>query len=168
MDEKVVSDDASRKIYDSGSRSSIPPTDVGPAITARSGQSKRSTNSRFSSSSRRIKGQPASWPDPYKYEARSLFCLTLQNPIRKCLIFAIENRWWDRIVLGIILINTVSLIARDPYDVEQFQPESKLRTAWETMSTVSILTLPLLCMVLIFQKSPRDAVYTDLQRLLSR
>eukprot|EP00291_Cryptomonas_curvata_P015392 CAMPEP_0172151160 /NCGR_PEP_ID=MMETSP1050-20130122/65_1 /TAXON_ID=233186 /ORGANISM="Cryptomonas curvata, Strain CCAP979/52" /LENGTH=445 /DNA_ID=CAMNT_0012819215 /DNA_START=59 /DNA_END=1393 /DNA_ORIENTATION=- len=135
MDEKVVlSEDAARSKI--GSRSPSPLTELDRADTSRSGRSRRSTRSQFSSSSRRIKGQPAPWPDPYKYEARSLFCLTLQNPIRQGLIFAIENPWWDRIVLVIILINTVSLIARDPYDVEQFQPESKLRTAWEILSTI--------------------------------
>jgi hypothetical protein len=141
MDKKFVKQDQEKFGIESnmGSPSHGPRTDFERVDTSRSGRSKKSSRSRLSSSSRRFQGQPASWPDPCKYEARTLYILTLQNPIRQGLIFAIENPLWDRIVLLIILINTVSLIARDPYDVEQFQPESKVRTAWEVLSTVSVI-----------------------------
>lgn len=104
------------------------------ADTSRSGRSRKSTRSQ---GSRRSKGQgPPSWPDPNKYDRRSLCCLTLQNPIRQGLIFAIENPWWDRTVLVVILINTVTLIARDPYDIPDFKPVSVIRNVWDTMSMV--------------------------------
>jgi hypothetical protein len=154
MDEKFVIQDREQIRIESNLGSPSPPTDFEHVDTSRSGRSKKSSRSRFSSSSRRLQGQPASWPDPCKYEARTLYILTLQNPIRQGLIFAIENPLWDRIVLLIILINTVSLIARDPYDVEQFQPESKVRTAWEVLSTVSVILHFRVYRTFVFEKEP--------------
>jgi hypothetical protein len=78
------------------------------------------------------------WPSPLKYNRRSLQILTLQNPIRRAFIAAIEWPWWDRTVLFVILVNTISLLCRDPYDIPAFFPDSPTRIVWDTLSTVII------------------------------
>jgi len=57
------------------------------------------------------------WPDPRKYSPRSLRLFSLQNPLRKLCIRGIEWKWWDRIVLFVIALNTVQLAMIDPFDV---------------------------------------------------
>jgi hypothetical protein len=69
--------------------------------------------------------------------------LTLQNPVRRAFIAAIEWPWWDRVVLFVILVNTVSLLFRDPYDIPAFVPESRMRIVWDTMSLVIVLFFPM-------------------------
>ena len=56
------------------------------------------------------------WPDAYKYEATSLACLSLQNPLRQLCIWGIEQSWWDNGVLILILLNTLQLAMYDPLD----------------------------------------------------
>ncbi|EKX47601.1 hypothetical protein GUITHDRAFT_86293, partial [Guillardia theta CCMP2712] len=48
---------------------------------------------------------------------RSLRLFSLQNPLRKLCIRGIEWKWWDRIVLFVIALNTVQLAMIDPFDV---------------------------------------------------
>lgn len=65
--------------------------------------------------------KPRPWPDDRKYNPRSLFLFTLQNPIRQTAIRCIEWPGWDRKVIIIIMINTVCLAMYDPFDVESMR-----------------------------------------------
>jgi hypothetical protein len=56
------------------------------------------------------------WPDEGKYNKRSLFLFTLQSPIRQMLIRWIEWRFWDTKVIGIIMLNTLTLAMFDCFD----------------------------------------------------
>jgi hypothetical protein len=80
---------------------------------------------------------PKSWPDPNKYNPRSLGFLHLDNSLRKLCILGIEWKWWDRIVLGVILLNTIQLAIYDPFDIEDFRPVSPRREALDYLSKVS-------------------------------
>jgi hypothetical protein len=97
------------------------------------------------------------WPSPSKYNRRSLLILTLQNPVRRAFIAAIEWPWWDRIVLFVIVVNTISLLFRDPYDIPAFLPESRMRIIWDTLSTV----------VLFFRRSNYSKLISGLGRSLT-
>ena len=55
-------------------------------------------------------------PDEGKYNHRSLFLFTLQNPIRQMLIRWIEWRFWDTKVICIIMLNTLTLAMFDCFD----------------------------------------------------
>ena len=57
---------------------------------------------------------PPLWPDPQKYNTLSLMLLTLENPMRRAAIRGIEWQWWDRSVLGLILLNTIQLALYNP------------------------------------------------------
>ncbi|KAJ1474353.1 Ion transport protein-domain-containing protein, partial [Baffinella frigidus] len=69
--------------------------------------------------------------DPRKYNARSVYLFTLNNPTRKLLIRGLENPWWDRIVLSLIFLNTVQLLITDPLDVPAMRPVSQQREIME-------------------------------------
>jgi hypothetical protein len=56
------------------------------------------------------------WPDERKYNPRSLFLFTLQNPVRRIVIKWIEWKHWDSKVIGIIMLNTVTLAMFDCFD----------------------------------------------------
>ena len=56
------------------------------------------------------------WPDERKYNPRSLFLFTLQNPVRQMVIKWIEWKHWDSKVIGIIMLNTVTLAMFDCFD----------------------------------------------------
>jgi hypothetical protein len=101
-------------------------------LTHRSGVSTRSRMSLRN-------GGPRPWPDPNKYNERSFFLFTLNNPFRRTLIACIEWPWWDRTVLFVILINTVVLAMNDPYDIPQLFPISEKRTVLEFLSKVGAL-----------------------------
>jgi hypothetical protein len=72
------------------------------------------------------------WPDPQQYEAMSLACLSLQNPLRRVCIWGIEQTWWDNGVVILILLNTLQLAMFDPLDNEANLPVSHVTTgkAW--------------------------------------
>ena len=48
------------------------------------------------------------------YEGRALFALSVTNPLRKRAIDLVENPWFDRVVLVIILANCCTMAATDP------------------------------------------------------
>lgn len=52
------------------------------------------------------------WPDPRKYNPRSLYTFRLENVVRKGAIACIENKWWDRVVLSLIMLNTIQVTLR--------------------------------------------------------
>ena len=56
---------------------------------------------------------PRPWPDGRKYNHRSLFLFTLQNPFRQTLIKWIEWKYWDTKVICVILLNTLTLAMYD-------------------------------------------------------
>ena len=105
----------------STTRSASPSESHQPLSSRQGSASSRSTRS---GSSHRRKHRSSidalpSWPDPDKYDPRSLFCFRLQNPIRKAVIACIEYpvkpggsgmSWWDKTVLVVILLNTVTLM----------------------------------------------------------
>eukprot|EP00961_Rhodomonas_salina_P224400 3033897-Rhodomonas_salina.3 len=61
-------------------------------------------------------GTPRPWPDPFRYASRTWFLFTLKNPIRKGCIWLTEQKFWDRGLLTLILLNTVQLAIYDPFD----------------------------------------------------
>ena len=61
-----------------------------------------------------LKGDGIEWPDPKKYNAKTEFCLTLHNPVRRAAIKAIEWPMWDKGVLFLILLNTCQLALYNP------------------------------------------------------
>ncbi|KAJ1482877.1 hypothetical protein T484DRAFT_2627850 [Baffinella frigidus] len=80
--------------------------------------------------------EPQEFPDPHRYNARSLYCFKLQNPLRKFLIRAIEWKWWDRTVLILIFLNTLQLALYDPFDVEALNPDPEYRDAMTAVGAV--------------------------------
>eukprot|EP00960_Hanusia_phi_P032706 750013-Hanusia_phi.AAC.2 len=48
-------------------------------------------------------------------------CHSKANPIRQLCIRGIEWKWWDRIVLIVIALNTIQLAMIDPFDVESMR-----------------------------------------------
>lgn len=81
--------------------------------------------------------QEFKWPDPTKYNPRSLGFFSLQNPLRKFLIGAIEWRWWDRTVLMLILLNTLQLgFIYNPFDVPALRPDATERDLWTKIGMV--------------------------------
>ena len=92
--------------------------------------SRKSTASKFSSSlsalSQKRRKQKESlanvWPDPHKYNPRSLYMFTLDSKVRRLLIRGIEWKWWDRTVLFLILLNTIQLAMYEPYDNPTLRP----------------------------------------------
>uniref|UniRef100_A0A7S1GW80 EF-hand domain-containing protein n=1 Tax=Hemiselmis andersenii TaxID=464988 RepID=A0A7S1GW80_HEMAN len=91
------------------------------------------------------------WPDPSKYNARSLGFLTLQNPVRKAIIGAIEWPWWDRTVLFLILLNTVQLgFFYDPFDVAPLRPDSTKRDILENVGMFFNICFMIECACKIF------------------
>lgn len=95
-------------------------------------------SSRSRPGSKHGKAQRQTWPSPDKYNQRSLLVFSLDNPIRKFFIAAIEWPWWDRTVLLVILVNTLTLLLEDPYDIPELKYDSPFRTAMGLLSTVLI------------------------------
>lgn len=88
--------------------------------------------------------QEESWPDPTKYNQRSLFILSLKNPLRRFLIASIEWKWWDRTVLLLILLNTLQLgFIYNPFDVDALRPDSTVRDLWSNVGMVQPPPQPL-------------------------
>jgi hypothetical protein len=87
--------------------------------------SAKSTQSALSERRRKKKeaeNAPRPWPDDRKYNPRSLFLFTLQNPIRRAAIHAIEWRgFWDKKVLVIIMLNTATLAMFDCFDLDSMR-----------------------------------------------
>jgi hypothetical protein len=112
--------------------------------TSRSGKSgvgaSNSSITDHSRHSRHGKRKPT-WPSPDKYNRRSLLLFTLESPVRKFFIAAIEWPWWDRTVLVVIMMNTLILLMQDPYDIPEFLYESRVRSATDTLSTVCVYLL---------------------------
>lgn len=55
------------------------------------------------------------------FAPRSLGCLDELNPVRQLLVWLITWVWWDRVVLAVILLNTVALAAAD-YSLQSVNP----------------------------------------------
>jgi len=83
-------------------------------------------------------GAVAPWPSPDTYEATSLLCLSLDNPLRRLCIRCIEAKWsatdtWaDSIVTVLILLNTIQLMMFDPLDTKAniSKPETSSGKSW--------------------------------------
>ena len=45
-----------------------------------------------------------------RYDGKAFFLLGVGNPLRSVLIDIIENEWWDRVVLLVVLANCFNLI----------------------------------------------------------
>lgn len=107
------------------------------AMSVKSGRSRQSVASARAKRRARLSAEMIhSWPDAMIYNPRSLYCLRLRNPIRMICIACIEWKWWDRIVLFLILLNTVQLGIFDPFDVEQFRPSADRREVFEWIGKV--------------------------------
>jgi hypothetical protein len=85
------------------------------------------------------------WPNPHKYEAKSLACLTLRNPLRQLCIRGVEWVRWDQGVLALIILNTIQLMMYDPFDVVANLPTSQMTTgkAWPPLGRDVLATIGL-------------------------
>eukprot|EP00961_Rhodomonas_salina_P108792 1464486-Rhodomonas_salina.1 len=72
------------------------------------------------------------------YGSVGRFVVRLQNPIRRACIALIERKWWDRAVLGLILLNTIALALYDPFDTVESRPTSVRRDVLEWISKVRL------------------------------
>ena len=79
----------------------------------------------------------STWPDPDLYQPRALALLTLQNPLRRMCIAAVEWVWFDRFVLGVILLNSLQLAMFDPFDIPSLQPNEDSLLSGKTWPPVS-------------------------------
>jgi len=52
----------------------------------------------------------------------------------------IEWVWWDRIVLFMILLNTIQLALYDPFDIPQLKPESRKRDIMNIVNQYAMFT----------------------------
>jgi hypothetical protein len=95
----------------------------------------------------RREAMSTSWPDPRKYNERSLGYFLLDHPLRRGCIWCIEWKWWDRIVLGVIFLNTIQLAIYDPFDVPDLRPSPQRRDGLDVLSKVCLcfLSLPAPC-----------------------
>jgi len=87
------------------------------------------------------------WPDPHKYNPRSFFLFPLDGIVRKVAIRCIEWKWWDRIVLFLIFLNTIQLAIYNPFDIPLLKPTSPFRDSLEVIGKVFSLLFTLECMV---------------------
>ncbi len=111
--------------------------DVSKPASSREG-SVRDDSSISSSRKRALRStEPDRWPNPRKYNKRSLLLFRLESPFRKALIAAIEWPWWDRIVLFVILINSCMLAYNQPYDIPELRPNDTERNALALVSQVN-------------------------------
>ncbi len=67
-----------------------------------------------------------------RFAVSSLFILGRQNPLRLALIRLIENKWFDRFVLLVILVNVAFMAAFDPLDIPEVNPISEKRQTLDT------------------------------------
>lgn len=81
------------------------------------------------------------WPDPNVYNHRSFFLFPLDGIVRKAAIACIEWKWWDRIVLFFIFLNTIQLAVYNPFDIPQLNPVSPFRDALDIIGKVTRPTL---------------------------
>lgn len=78
------------------------------------------------------------WPDPLLYNPRSLFLMTLRNPLRRLCIWGIQSKWWDRTVLFLIFLNTLQLgFLYDPFDTPEYNPATQARDNFMLMGQVA-------------------------------
>jgi len=47
----------------------------------------------------------------------------------------IENKWWDRVVLSWIFLNTIQLAMYNPFDIPALKPVSPTRDAMGAVGT---------------------------------
>ena len=88
------------------------------------------------------------WPDPMIYNPRSLFLMTLSNPVRRLCIKGIEWPWWDRIVLFLIFLNTLQLgFLYDPFDTHEYRPDPTLRNTFNLVGQIFSLLFAAECVV---------------------
>jgi hypothetical protein len=45
----------------------------------------------------------------------------------------IENKWWDRVVLSWIFLNTIQLAMYNPFDIPALKPVSPIRDAMDNV-----------------------------------
>ena len=60
--------------------------------------------------------------DVRRYAERSLLCMTVNHPVRRGLLRWIEWESWDRMILLLIIINTICLGLYDPFDTPLAHP----------------------------------------------
>lgn len=66
------------------------------------------------------------------------------------LLAGLENPWWDRIVLGLIFLNTIQLLVTDPLDVPDMRPQSATRDAFESVGLFFTWVFTIECFLKIF------------------
>jgi hypothetical protein len=81
----------------------------------------------------------AGWPNPHKYNSRSLYLFDLKHPVRRLAIAGIEYRFrgvnvWETTVLALILLNTLQLAMYDPFDIPALKPVSPFRDGMDVLA----------------------------------
>jgi hypothetical protein len=121
-----------------GRYSSLHTARSGAPRTARSARSNRSSLSKAGTPAtlalnrrkkkmRELARLQRAWPDPRKYNPRSLYTLRLDNFVRKGAIACIENKWWDRVVLSLIMLNTIQV----SLGLIVYEKSFNLKTFWQ-------------------------------------
>lgn len=49
------------------------------------------------------------------YQGKALGLLSVDNPLRAFAIACVEDVWFDRLVLSLILVNCLTMVAKDPF-----------------------------------------------------
>lgn len=118
----------------------------GSFASGRSGRSLRNSH-RAHMEKKKMMMEPL-WPDPMKYNPRSLFLMKLTNPLRRMCIRGIEWPWWDRVVLLLIFLNTLQLgFLYDPFDTKEFRPDPALRNTFNLVGQVFSVLFAAECVV---------------------
>eukprot|EP00961_Rhodomonas_salina_P120242 1618343-Rhodomonas_salina.1 len=63
-----------------------------------------------------------------RYTPRSLYCMTLSNPLRRRAIDLLEWRWFDRLILLTIALNCGFMASDDPLNLDPASPHMVLLT----------------------------------------
>lgn len=71
------------------------------------------------------------------FQPRSLCCLSLNNPIRKFCIRLAQNKWFDRVVVFVIILNCLVLSLMDPLDTEGTSLRTKIQDESELWFTIA-------------------------------
>ena len=71
------------------------------------------------------------------FQPTSLCCLKLDNPVRKFCIDVARNKWFDRVVVGVIILNCIVLSLMDPLDTDGTTLRTKIVEKSELWFTVA-------------------------------
>lgn len=73
----------------------------------------------------------------------------LDHSVRQMAIKGIEWKWWDRVVMILIFLNSVMLALHDPFDIPSLKPKSAKRDAIDATGKVFSVFFLFECLVKI-------------------